>query len=37
MVAVGLYLREEDDEFIRTSVLQSMLRGIGPTLTVTAV
>jgi hypothetical protein len=37
MVVVGLYLREEKDEFIRTSVLESMLWGIGPTMAVTTV
>ena len=37
MVVVGLYLREEKDEFIRNSVLESMLWGIGPTMAVTTV
>lgn len=37
MIVVGLYLREEKDEFIRTSVLESMLWGIGPTMAITTV
>ncbi len=37
MVVVCQYLREEKDEFIRTSVLESMLWGIGPTMAVTTV
>jgi hypothetical protein len=35
MVAVGLYLAEETDEFQRNILIQSMLWGIGATLTVT--
>lgn len=37
IVAVGMYLAEEKDEFQRTVLVQSMLWGIGATLAVTSV
>ena len=37
MVAYGLYLADEKDEFLRRFRLESMLWGIGPTLAVTTV
>lgn len=37
LVVVGLYLAEESDEFLRNLFVQSMVWGIGATLTVTTV
>jgi hypothetical protein len=37
LAVVGLYLAEEKDEFQRTVLIQSLLWGIGATLTVTTV